>query len=419
MTGSRDACPRGACPRASTTRRGRAAATSTTGGSATGCGRSAGRSTSTRSAGDWPRPDAATWPGCSLLLAALPDGAVVLVDGLVASAAAGGAGRPRRRGCGSWCWCTCRSATALPAERDAVLRSAARRGHHQRLDARRRSARYGLAPRGPRRPARASTRPPLAARDGDRRRRCCASPPSPRQGPGPRCSTRCAGSPTGRGRCVCAGSLDVDPDHVDALQAQVYAHSGIGDRVTLRRSAGRRRARGGVRRRRPGRAAVAGRDLRHGRDRGAGPRAAGGRDRGRRRAGGARPRRRRHVPGPAGRARTTPRAGRGAARAGSTTPACARLRARRPARRRPAGWDRTAADSPTSSPRSAAVSAPTGGTTMSRRHGRPACVGPGRGSACVGGAVVLGGAALAGRHRSVRSRPGGSRPGRRSLARSP
>ena len=54
-----------------------------------------------------------------------------------------------------------------------------------------------------------------------------------------------------------------------------------------------RRAASGVRRRGPAGAALAGRDLRDGRHRGAGPRAAGRRERGRRRTGGARARRRR------------------------------------------------------------------------------------------------------------------------------
>ena len=78
----------------------------------------------------------------------------------------------------------------------------------------------------------------------------------------------------------------------------------------LRRPAGRSRARRGVRPGRPGRAAVAGRELRDGRHRGAGARAARRRDPDRWRARGARPRARRHPARPARGARRPGRPGR-------------------------------------------------------------------------------------------------------------
>ena len=65
-------------------------------------------------------------------------------------------------------------------------------------------------------------------------------------------------------------------------------------------TADRRRARPQLRRRGPDGAGVARRDVRHGRQRGSGPRPSGGRDRRRRGAGGPRPRRRRDPAGAAG-----------------------------------------------------------------------------------------------------------------------
>ena len=76
----------------------------------------------------------------------------------------------------------------------------------------------------------------------------------------------------------------------------------LGDRVALRGTADRSRARPQLRRRGPDGAGVACRDLRHGRHRGAGPWPAGHRDRGRRGDGGPRSRRRRDPAGAARRA---------------------------------------------------------------------------------------------------------------------
>ena len=97
--------------RASTTRRVRAAATFTTAGSAAASPRSAGRCTSTpcRVPGRVrTRPRAPRWP---TVIAAIPDGAVVLRRRPDRLAVPEVAGRPRRVGCGWSSWCTCRWAT--------------------------------------------------------------------------------------------------------------------------------------------------------------------------------------------------------------------------------------------------------------------------------------------------------------------
>jgi hypothetical protein len=60
--------------------------------------------------GGWPRPDATARAGLATALAAMPDGAVVLVDGLVACGVPDVV-VPRRAGSRSSCSCTCRSAT--------------------------------------------------------------------------------------------------------------------------------------------------------------------------------------------------------------------------------------------------------------------------------------------------------------------
>ena len=97
-------------------------------------------------------------------------------------------------------------------------------------------------------------------------------------------------------QCLCVGSLDRDPAFAEGLRRRVM-NGELADRVSFPGPLTGAELDRQLRRRRPARAGVARRDLRHGRHRGAGPRPAGGRRRGRRGARGPRARRRR---GPAG-----------------------------------------------------------------------------------------------------------------------
>ena len=86
--------------------------------------------------------------------------------------------------------------------------------------------------------------------------------------------------------CACVGSLDRDPAFVEGLRRR-SADARTGRPRALPGTADRGRSRPQLRRRRPDRAGLARRDLRHGRHRGPGSRPAG--DRRRRRRGAARP----------------------------------------------------------------------------------------------------------------------------------
>ena len=217
----------------STTRPRPAAATRTTGGSAPGWARPAGRCTSTRcpAPGRTPtRPTGPRWPGCS---PPLPDDAVVLVDGLIASAVPDAAGAARRAGCAWSSWCTCRSARRR-AEAPRRWPPPRRRRHHQRLDppaparARTRCSPTGSGRRAP------GVRPGAAARPARRPATgCSASRRSPRTR-GTTCwSTRWPRSPTGPGRCVCVGTLDRDPDFVAPAARPARPARGLAERVRL------------------------------------------------------------------------------------------------------------------------------------------------------------------------------------------
>ena len=131
-------------------------------------------------------------------------------------------------------------------------------------------------------PSPAST-PPTGARDRGRRRAALRRRGDVRQGP--RRAARRAGDDrrTCPGSCACVGSLDRDPAFVERLRRR-SRDGGLGDRVPLPGTADRSRSRPQLRRRRPAGAGVARRDVRHGRHRGAGPRAAGRRRRRRRAA---------------------------------------------------------------------------------------------------------------------------------------
>ncbi len=70
--------------------------------------------------------------------------------------------------------------------------------------------------------------------------------------------------------CVCVGSLDRDPAFVEGLRRRSL-DGGLGDRVSLPGTTDRSRSRPQLRRRGPDGAGVARRDVRHGRHRGSGP----------------------------------------------------------------------------------------------------------------------------------------------------
>jgi hypothetical protein len=168
--------------------------------------------------GDWPRPDLADLARLALLLDGLPDGSVLLVDGLVASGAASVLPAASTR----------LSVVVLlhmplgpgPAE-ETVLASAAAVVTTSEWARSQVRSWYGLRHVYAVRPG---TDPaPLAAGTGTGTSLLCVAGVHPGKGHdlllealyllGPRPWT-----------LLCAGSLDVDPGHVTALQAQVYAH---------------------------------------------------------------------------------------------------------------------------------------------------------------------------------------------------
>ena len=166
------------CPRGSTTRCARAAATPTTGGCAGSWRRgwSVPRASSRRGLAVDGAPERAT---LERALRALPDGGVVLVDGLVASALPRRSLVPASAGCGWSCSCTCRSAIATSRRglhpSSAVLCGARGRGRHDRATWSRPgcSSTTAWTRTRPRRPARGRRRRLAARSDGGRRRLLC------------------------------------------------------------------------------------------------------------------------------------------------------------------------------------------------------------------------------------------------------
>ena len=243
-------------------------------------------------------------------LPALPDGALVLVDGLVASWAADrpAGGRTPVRSCR---WCTWPFET--PGERELLAAAPAvvttsgwtRRWllEHYGLDA------GPGARRGPR-AWRWPTRCP-----GPRRAASCSASPSVLPAKGHDVLLAALAALTDLDwRCTLVGSLDARPG---LRRRAAQGRRGQPGSPTGWRSPGALAARRPAERRTPAAdaagAALARRDLRDGGHRGAGPRAAGDRERGRRRTGSARARRRRQHPRGAGAAGRRRRAGRGAA----------------------------------------------------------------------------------------------------------
>ena len=168
--------------------------------------------------GDWPRPALTDLARLSLLLDGLPDGSLLLVDGLVASGAASVLPAASTR----------LSVVVLlhmplgpgPAE-ETVLASAAAVVTTSEWVRSQVRAWYGLRHVYAVRPG--ADRAPLAAGSGTDTSLLCVATVHPGKGHDLLLEAlyRLADRPWS---LVCAGSLDVDPDHVTTLQAQVYAH---------------------------------------------------------------------------------------------------------------------------------------------------------------------------------------------------
>ncbi len=169
--------------------------------------------------GDWPRPDLTDLARLALLLDGLPDGALLLVDGLVASAAASVLPAASTR-------LTVVVLLHLPlgpgAAEETVLGSAAAVVTTSEWTRSQVRSWYGLRHVYAVRPG--TDVAPLAAGSGTGTALLCVATVHPGKGHDLLLAAlaRLDGRPW---TLVCAGSLDVDPDHVTALQAQVRAHS--------------------------------------------------------------------------------------------------------------------------------------------------------------------------------------------------
>ena len=224
---------------ASTTRRGPAAATPTTGGCATGWPRSAGRCASSRSrALAVARPCGA--PGWPAAWRASPTARWSWSTGW-SRGVARACWCPASRGCGSSCSSTCRSARSAADDdvrgaRGGGAAGRGRGGHHERLDP-------ALAGRG----ATAWTRPGVHVAAPGR------GPRAPRAGePRPAAAALRGAVTPAKGhdllvaalarvadlawRCVCVGALDLAPGFVAGVRRDVRA-AGLDDRVAAHRPA--------------------------------------------------------------------------------------------------------------------------------------------------------------------------------------
>ena len=306
---------------ASTTPRGPAAATSTTGGCCDGLRAAGWRSPSGRS----PAPGRARRPPTWLRWRALLDGAARRRAGPRRRAGRVGGGRGARAAVGAAAArrpaCTWLGGVPSPADGErAVLAAAAAVVTTSDWTRRLLLDRYALPPTGC-----TSPRPGVDRRAGapaDRRRRPAAlRGHALARSRGRTCCWRRWPSTSGPWRCTFVGPLDRDPDFVAALHRRAAA-AGIADRLRWCAGAHRaRRSRASTRGRGPAGRPSRARDLRHGGGRGAGApgcRCCGRRRRGSRGTGvhGAR------RPGPARAARRTPARSPPRWRAGSPTPAC-------------------------------------------------------------------------------------------------
>ncbi len=152
--------------------------------------------------GCWPRPDAASFAALADVVERIPDDAVVLLDGLIASTGPRGARARTRAGCAWSCSCTCRWVTARPMTGPATPGAGTRgplgrrcRRHDQRVDPAPAARAVPVARRpGARRRARRRRR---RARDRDRGRRGAAVRRGGDLRQGPRRAARCAGDDLG------------------------------------------------------------------------------------------------------------------------------------------------------------------------------------------------------------------------------
>ena len=275
------------CRTASTTRHGRAAATSTTAGlrrpGRARAGRSHEHAGARRLAGARTRRRATR-------LAALLAGDARTAPWCWSTAWSPRRSRtcwcPRRAGCGSSCSCTCRSAArrrrGADAGERAVLAAAAAVVTTSGWTRAGCSSRYALAA-GRVHVAEPGRRPGRRRRRARRRRRqlLCVAAVTPGKGHDVLLAALAAVADL-PWRCVCVGSLDRDPALRRASCAGYAGEPGSPTGCAFAGPLHRRRPRRGLRRRRRAGAALPRRDLRHGRDRGAGPRAPGDRDRRRR-----------------------------------------------------------------------------------------------------------------------------------------
>ena len=187
--------------------------------------------------GAWPRPDARALASLARALDALPDDALVLVDGLIASAARAGAratlgpAAARRPGAHGL-----RAGRSAPPSRSATRRAvlaAARAVVTTSGWTRRRAAR---AVRGSRRPActspaRAAEPAPVSPRTPDGGRLLCVGTLSPLKGQD--LLLEALAEPAALPwRCALVGPLDRDPRFVASLARRATA-TGIADRVRM------------------------------------------------------------------------------------------------------------------------------------------------------------------------------------------
>ena len=241
------------------------------------------------------------------VLDGLPDGATVVVDGLVGSAAPDALASASGTGFAWSCWCTCRSALLSPARRPSP--SPRREPWRRSLPS---SAPAGGPATGWPRP---TTSRPSACTSW------CRAPTSPRSPRGRAPATGCSRwGPSRRSRATTSWSAALGslPDQrwtwtlVGRVRRRRARHPAVGGPLGGRarrpghagRCPDRRRPRGGVRQRRPARPALAPRDLRHRGQRGPGSRRPRARDRRGRRTRGAR------APPPGRRARPARASGR-------------------------------------------------------------------------------------------------------------
>ena len=252
-----------------------------TAGSARGSPRPAGRCDVHAVPGSWPRPDAASYAALAGVLRRIPDDAVVLLDGLVASTApevlVPQASRLRLV-----------VLVHMPLGHDPATMTTPGRGKRAVLSA---AASVVTTSAWTRRPLLE-----LYALPGDRVHVAEPGVDAADLAPG----TATAGALLcvaavipGKGhdvlldalatvtdlswQCLCVGSLDRDPAFAEGLRRRVAGRRARRPRE-LPGAADRSRSRPQLRRRRPAGAGVAGRDVRHGRHRGARPRPAGGRE---------------------------------------------------------------------------------------------------------------------------------------------